>query len=35
MGVFVGGANLKLVDEQEGKEAVAKLELAKKGTCSK
>lgn len=35
MGVFVGGANLKLVDEKEGKEAVTKLELAKKGACSK
>ena len=35
MGVFVCLANLKLVDEQEGKDAVTKLELAKKGTCSK
>lgn len=35
MGMFVGGANLKLVDENEGKKAVAKLKLAKKGTCSK
>ena len=34
MGVFVGGANLKLVDENEGKEAVSKLKLAKKGICS-
>ncbi len=25
MGVFVGGANLKLVDEHEGKTAVAKV----------
>ena len=29
MGVFVGGANLKLVDEHEGRNAVTKLELAK------
>lgn len=35
MGVFVGGADLKLVNEQEGKEDVMKLDLAKKGTCSK
>jgi hypothetical protein len=35
IGVFVGGANLKLVDEKEGMKDVATLELAKKGTCSK
>jgi hypothetical protein len=35
MGVFVGGANLKLVDEKAGKKTVSKLQLAKKGTCSK
>lgn len=35
MGVFVGGANLKLVDEEEGKKNIAKLEMAKKGQCSK
>jgi len=35
MGAFVGGANVKLVDESEGKKAVEKLEMAKKGTCSK
>ncbi|HIQ43417.1 MULTISPECIES: DUF2846 domain-containing protein [Pseudomonadaceae] len=35
MGVFVGGANLELVSEQEGKEDIAKLELARKGNCSK
>lgn len=34
-GVFVGGAGLKLVDEEEGKEAVRKLNLAKQGNCSK
>ncbi len=34
-GVFVGGAGLELVQEDEGKKEVSKLELAKKGTCSK
>jgi Protein of unknown function (DUF2846) len=34
-GVFVGGANLELVDEDKGKKDIAKLELAKSGTCSK
>lgn len=35
MGVFVGGANLKLVDEEKGKKAIGKLKMAKKGKCSK
>lgn len=35
LGVFVGGAGLKLVNEEEGKETVQKLKMAKKGTCSK
>ena len=35
LGVFVGGAALEAVSEDEGKKEVAKLELAKKGTCSK
>ena len=35
MGVFVGGAGVELVDGEKGKEEVAKLELAKKGNCSK
>ena len=35
MGLFVGGAGLKLVDEKEGKKAVLQLNMAKKGTCSK
>lgn len=35
MGVFVGGANLTLVGEEEGKRAVSTLEMAEKGTCSK
>lgn len=34
MGVFVGGANLKLVDEEEGKNAIQSLGLAKQGVCS-
>jgi hypothetical protein len=35
MGVFVGGSNLELVDEEKGKAEVTKLNLANKGTCSK
>ena len=35
MGAFVGGANVKVVDEEEGKTAVRKLDLAVKGSCSK
>jgi len=35
MGAFVGGANLELIDEEKGKEAISELEMAKKGTCSK
>ena len=35
MGVFVGGANLELVAEGEGKAQVAKLEMAIKGTCGR
>lgn len=34
-GVFVGGANLKQVDETTGKKEVEKLSLAEKGKCSK
>lgn len=34
LGVFVGGAGLELVDEEKGKEAIMKLDLAKQGTCS-
>lgn len=33
-GLFVGGANLEIVDEEEGKNSIAELELAKKGNCS-
>ena len=35
MGVFVGGANLKLVSPYEGKQDISKLKLAKFGECSK
>ncbi|MFA5939004.1 MAG: DUF2846 domain-containing protein [Sinimarinibacterium sp.] len=34
MGAFVGGANLRVVGEENGKERVRKLGLATKGTCS-
>lgn len=34
LGVFVGGADLEAVPESQGKEAVAKLELATPGHCS-
>lgn len=34
MGVFVGGANLEVVSEAEGKKAVQNLEMAVKGTCT-
>lgn len=33
-GVFVGGAGLELVSEEEGKKAIQGLEMAIKGTCS-
>ena len=35
LGVFVGGAGLELVDEEEGKKAVSNLKMAIKGNCSK
>lgn len=35
MGAFVGGANLEIIEEEEGKKAVSELEMATKGTCSK
>ena len=34
MGVFVGGAGLEQIPEEQGKLAVSKLELAKVGKCS-
>jgi len=35
LGVFVGGAGLESVSEDEGKRIVAKLKMALKGNCSK
>lgn len=35
IGVFVGGANLEVVDKDKGMKAVSNLELAKGGMCSK
>lgn len=35
MGVLVGGADLELVSEEEGKKAVSQLDMAKSGTCNK
>jgi len=35
MGLFVGGANLKQVNEDEGKKEIQKIEMATKGSCSK
>lgn len=35
MGAFVGGANLEVINEEEGKKAIADLDMAKCGTCSK
>lgn len=35
MGVMVGGANLELVSEDNGKKAIKPLKLAIQGTCSK
>lgn len=34
MGVFVGGAGLEQIAEEQGKKDVAKLEMAKSGKCS-
>lgn len=34
LGLFVGGADVKLVSASEGKSAIAALDLAKKGNCS-
>jgi len=35
MGLFVGGANVELVNKEEGKKSISKLEMATKGHCSK
>lgn len=34
MGVFVGGANLRLVDEATAQKTIAQLKLARQGNCS-
>lgn len=34
MGVFVGGAGLELIPEEQGKKDVAQLEMAQTGNCS-
>jgi hypothetical protein len=34
MGVFVGGAGLEQVPEEQGKKDIAQLEMAKPGKCS-
>lgn len=35
MGAFVGGANVKLVDDETGKKAIREYQLAQSGKCSK
>lgn len=35
LGVFVGGADLEIIEPEKAKESIAKLELAKSGVCSK
>lgn len=35
VGVFVGGAGLEAVSEEDGKSAVRELDMAAKGSCSK
>jgi hydrogenase maturation factor len=35
MGVFVGGADLEVVDEKEAQEAIKSLDMAKEGLCNK
>lgn len=35
LGVFVGGADLEVIEPEKAKEAIAKLDLAKKGACSR
>lgn len=34
MGLFVGGANVEIVEEMKGREEVAKTQMAIKGTCT-
>ena len=35
LGVFVGGADLELIEPEKAKESLAKLKLAKSGVCSR
>jgi len=35
MGVFVGGAGVEVIEEEEAKKAISKLDMAVEGTCSK
>lgn len=35
MGVFVGGAGLEVVEEDQAQKAISKLDMAKKGICNK
>lgn len=35
MGVFVGGANLEVVQEEKAKQVILNLDMAKNGNCSK
>lgn len=35
MGVFVGGAGVEVIEDEEAKKAISKLDMAKSGTCSK
>lgn len=35
MGVFVGGAGLEVVEEDEAQKVISKLKMAKKGSCNK
>ena len=35
MGFFVYGAGLEIIEEKEAQKAISKLDMAKKGTCSK
>jgi hypothetical protein len=35
MGVFVGGAGLEVMEDEEAKKAISELDMAKKGNCSK
>ena len=35
MGIFVGGAGVEVIEEEEAKKAISKLDMAVPGTCSK